>query len=96
MLLSSGGADSASTIGNGGFETLSNGATAFNDVINGGTMFVSSGAAVSAIAFLYVRGGFDLVLGTTAVVALGFVIGAFMIAALAHGIERNRVPAPAE
>ena len=58
--------------------------------------FVSSGVAVSAIAFLYVRGGFDLVLGTTAVVALGFVIGTFLIAGLAHGIERNRVPAPAE
>ena len=37
--------------------------------------YVISGAAISMIAFLHSRGGFDLVLGVTAVMALGFVIG---------------------
>ena len=36
--------------------------------------FLVSGAAVSLIAVLYGRGGFDLVLTATAVIALGFVI----------------------
>jgi MFS family permease len=58
--------------------------------------FVSSGVAVSAIAFFHARGGFDLVLGTTALVALGFVVATSLIAVLAHGVERKRVPAPAE
>src|SRR5436309_606070 len=35
--------------------------------------FLAAGAAVTAIAFLHGRGGFDLVLGTTATIALGFV-----------------------
>jgi hypothetical protein len=34
------------------------------------------------IAVLYARGGFDLVLGTTAMIALGFVIGTELIAVL--------------
>jgi MFS family permease len=58
--------------------------------------FVSSGAAVSAIAYFYARGGFDLVLGSTALVALGFVVATSLIALLAHGVERKRVPVPAE
>jgi hypothetical protein len=42
------------------------------------------------ISSLYGRGGFDLVLGVTAVVALGFVIGTVLIAVLVHGVERDR------
>jgi MFS family permease len=55
--------------------------------------FVSSGAAVSAIAFLYSRGGFDLVLGTTAFLALGFVVGTIAIAVLVTGVEKRRTQA---
>jgi MFS family permease len=60
--------------------------------------FVSSGVAVSAIALLYARGGFDLVLGTTAIIALGFVVATAGIAVLAGNVEkeRTRVVAPAE
>lgn len=52
--------------------------------------FVSSGAAVSAIAFLYSRGGFDLVLGTTAFLALGFVVATAAVAVLVTGVEKRR------
>jgi MFS family permease len=52
--------------------------------------FVSSGAAVSAIAFLYSRGGFDLVLGTTSFLALGFVFATAAIAVLVSGVEKRR------
>ena len=55
-----------------------------------------SGAAVSMIAFLYSRGGFDLVLDTTAIIALGFVIGVLLIAIIANGAEKARVIQPAE
>jgi MFS family permease len=60
--------------------------------------FVVSGVAVSAMAYLYARGGFDLVLPATAIVALGFVVSVIAIAVLVHGVERDRVrvPAPAE
>jgi len=60
--------------------------------------FVVSGAAVSIIAVLYGRGGFGLVLGTTAVIALGFVVATAVIAVLVNGVERERAraPAPAE
>jgi predicted MFS family arabinose efflux permease len=60
--------------------------------------FVVSGAAVSLIALLHGRGGFDLVLGVAAVIALGFVIGTAAIAVLVHGVEKERaqVAAPAE
>jgi hypothetical protein len=60
--------------------------------------FLVSGAAVSMIAILYGRGGFDLVLGTTAVIALGFVIATAAIALLVNGVERERTSAvaPAE
>jgi MFS family permease len=60
--------------------------------------FIVSGVAVSAMAYLYSRGGFDLVLAATAIVALGFVVSVIAIAVLAHGVERDRVraPAPAE
>jgi MFS family permease len=59
--------------------------------------YVISGAAISMIAFLHSRGGFDLVLGVTAVVALGFVIGTAMIAILVNGAERGfKVAQPAE
>jgi MFS family permease len=59
--------------------------------------FVSSGIAVSAIAFFHARGGFDLVLGLTALVALGFVVATALIAVLVHGVERRRMATePAE
>jgi MFS family permease len=59
--------------------------------------YVISGAAVSMIAFLHSRGGFDLVLGVTAVVALGFVIGTAVIAILVNGVERDfKAVQPAE
>jgi MFS family permease len=52
--------------------------------------FMISGVAVSMIAFLHARGGFGLVLGVTAVVALGFLVGAITIAILANGVEKAR------
>ena len=57
--------------------------------------FMVSGAAVSMIAILYGRGGFGLVLGVTAFVALGFLVAALLIALLANGVEKARVPQPA-
>jgi hypothetical protein len=48
------------------------------------------------IALLYGRGGFGLVLGATAIVAMGFVIAAIAIAVLANGVEKARLPQPAE
>jgi len=59
--------------------------------------YVISGVAVSMIALLYGRGGFDLVLTVTAIVALGFVIGTAAVAALVNDVERGRgVAQPAE
>src|SRR5262245_31910122 len=58
--------------------------------------FLAAGAAVSAIALLHGRGGFELVLGTTAVIALGFVFATAAIAVLVSGVERGRAVAPAE
>jgi MFS family permease len=54
--------------------------------------FMTSGIAVSMIAFLYGRGGFPLVLGTTAFVALAFLIAVVAIAYIAANVERDRVP----
>ena len=61
--------------------------------------FVVSGAAVAIIALLHGRGGFDLVLGVTAVFALAFAVGTAAIALLVHGAEKARAGsavAPAE
>ncbi|HTS42625.1 MAG TPA: MFS transporter [Xanthobacteraceae bacterium] len=59
--------------------------------------YVISGVAVSMIAILYGRGGFDLVLTVTAVVALGFVVGTAAVAVLVNDVERGRRMAqPAE
>ena len=59
--------------------------------------YVISGVAVWMISVLYGRGGFDLVLKVTAVVALGFVIGTALVAVLVNGVERERrVAQPAE
>jgi MFS family permease len=60
--------------------------------------FLASGAAVTALAFLDGRGGFGLVLGTTATIALGFVFATAVIAVLVNGVEktRARAVAPAE
>jgi MFS family permease len=54
--------------------------------------FMISGIAVSMIAFLYGRGGFPLVLGTTAFVALAFLFAVLAIAYIAANVERERVP----
>lgn len=54
--------------------------------------FMISGISVSMIAFLYGRGGFPLVLGTTAFVALAFLIAVLAIAYIAANVERARVP----
>jgi hypothetical protein len=58
--------------------------------------FIVSGVAVSMIAVLYGRGGFDLVLGTTAFIALGFLVAVLLIAFIANGAEKARLPQPAE
>ena len=57
-----------------------------------------SGAAISLIAYLHGRGGFDLVLQVTAVIAFGFVVGTAGVALLVNGVERERSRAvvPAE
>jgi hypothetical protein len=56
--------------------------------------FMMSGAAVSMIAILYTRGGFDLILGATATVALGFLVAVLAIALIAANVERALVPHP--
>jgi len=59
--------------------------------------FMVSGVAVSMIAFLYGRGGFNLVLGTTALIALGFLVAVLLIALIANGVEKARlIQQPAE
>jgi MFS family permease len=60
--------------------------------------FLVSGAAVSIIALLHSNGGFPLVLGITAAIALGFVVATSALAVLVSGIEkgRARAVAPAE
>jgi len=57
--------------------------------------FMISGVAVSLIALLYGRGGFGLVLGTTAIVALAFLVAVLAIALIADGVEKARLPQPA-
>jgi MFS family permease len=51
--------------------------------------YVISGAAISMIAFFHARGGFDLVLVITAVIAFGMVIGTLGVAAVVNGAERD-------
>jgi MFS family permease len=60
--------------------------------------FMISGVAVSMIAVLYARGGFPLVLGVNALVALGFLIAVLAIALIAQNVEKVRAPhaVPAE
>jgi predicted MFS family arabinose efflux permease len=60
--------------------------------------FVASGAAVSAIALMHARGGFDLVLVTTAALTAITLIGAVAITLLVSGFEnrRRQVVQPAE
>jgi MFS family permease len=59
--------------------------------------FVSAGAAVSIIAFLYSRGGFDLLLMAVAGIAAVFLVGVLGIVFLVSGVERTRrVALPAE
>jgi MFS family permease len=56
--------------------------------------FMISGVAVSMIAVLYARGGFALVLGVNALVALGFLLSVLTIAVIAQNVEKARVPHP--
>jgi MFS family permease len=59
--------------------------------------FVSAGAAVSIIAWLYSRGGFDLLLLAVAGIAAVFLVGVLGIVFLVSGVERaGRVAQPAE
>jgi len=58
--------------------------------------FLVADAAVWTIAFLYRRGGFDLLLWTTAGIALAFVAACLAIAALVRHVESARIAAPAE
>jgi MFS family permease len=59
--------------------------------------YVISGVAVWMISVLYGRGGFDLVLLVTSIVALGFVIGTAAVAFLVNDVERERrLAQPAE
>jgi predicted MFS family arabinose efflux permease len=60
--------------------------------------FAVSGAAVSIIWLLHERGGFVLVLATTAAIALALAVLTVIVAALVNGVERERAraPAPAE
>ena len=60
--------------------------------------FMISGVAVSMIAVFYARGGFPLVLGVNALVALGFLVAVLAIALIAQNVEKARVPhaVPAE
>jgi hypothetical protein len=59
--------------------------------------YLISGVAVWMISQLYGRGGFDLVLTVTAIVAMGFVIGTAAVAMLVNDVERaRRVAQPAE
>ncbi len=60
--------------------------------------FAVSGAAVSLIAVLYGRGGFGLVLATTAAIAFALAVVTAVIVVLVNGVEnaRGRAVAPAE
>lgn len=59
--------------------------------------YLISGAAITMIALLHSRGGFDLVLMATAVIALGFLFGTAAVAVLVNGVERDmRTAQPAE
>jgi MFS family permease len=58
--------------------------------------FISAGAAVSIIAWLYARGGFDLLLAVVAGIAGVFFAGVIAIVLLVSGVERARVAQPAE
>jgi MFS family permease len=60
--------------------------------------FVSAGAAVSIIAWLYSRGGFDLLLMAVAGIAAVFLVGVLGIVFLVSGVERarNQAAQPAE
>jgi MFS family permease len=60
--------------------------------------FTTSAVAVSAIAFLHARGGFDAVLAVTAGIAAVFVLATLSVVLLVSGAEngRGRVVQPAE
>jgi MFS family permease len=60
-------------------------------------VFISSGAAVASIAYLYARGGFDSVLLATAAVCFMFFAATVGVAILVAGVDgRSRAAVPAE
>lgn len=60
-------------------------------------VFITAGAAVASIALLHERGGFDLVLWATAVIAFAFFIATTILAVLVSAPERKATAAqPAE
>ncbi len=61
-------------------------------------VFISAGASVAAIAYLHSRGGFDLVLFVTAIIAFVFFAATFVLALLVAKPESKRaaVAQPAE
>jgi MFS family permease len=60
--------------------------------------YLISGAAITLIALLHGRGGFELVLGVTALIACGIVVGTAGVATAVNNTERSRNAAaqPAE
>lgn len=59
-------------------------------------VFVSSALAVTMIAFLHARGGFDLVLGALTIASGVFLAGVLALVALVSTVEARRQAAPAE
>ena len=57
-------------------------------------VFITAGVAVAAIAYLHSRGGFDLVLFVTAIIAFVFFAATFVLALLVAKPESERAAAP--
>ncbi len=57
-------------------------------------VFITAGAAVATIAYLHSRGGFDLVLFVTAIIAFIFFAATFILALLVAKPESERAAAP--
>jgi hypothetical protein len=58
--------------------------------------FISSAVAVSLIAFLYSRGGFDLVLAALVVASGAFLAAVLALVAVVSTVEARRTIVPAE
>ena len=60
-------------------------------------LFISAGAAIAMISLLHERGGFALVLGVNAVIALVMFLATLGLVATIGNVEgRNAAPQPAE